>query len=298
MNDQANKLRLLTKNTYQYEDKPKIVSNFPVARVVSITSGKGGVGKTNLTVNLALALANFGQKVLIIDADLGMANVDVILGCTTKYNIMHLLDGEHELSDIVVTGPRNIILMPGGSGIAQLANLTELQLQKIINEITRFDQLVDFILIDTGAGLSRNVLNFMLASDEIIIVTTPEPTAITDAYAIMKAYATSNGAGILKLVVNRVVNREEADNVVEKLTKVVSKFLKLNISNLGYIPEDINLIKSVKNQQAVMLSYPDTGCARSIEEIAYKLIYGEDRININNQTGLKGFFNKFLNILS
>ncbi len=298
MNDQANKLRLLSKNAYQYEDKPKIVTNSPIARVISITSGKGGVGKTNLTVNLALALANFGQKVLIIDADLGMANVDVILGCTTKFNIMHLLDGEHELADVVVTGPRNIIIMPGGSGITQLANLTELQLQKIINEITRFDQLVDFILIDTGAGLSRNVLNFMLASDEVIIVTTPEPTAITDAYAIMKAYATSNGSGILKLVVNRVVNQEEADSVIDKLKKVVSKFLKLNIANLGYIPEDLNLIKAVKIQQPVMLSYPDTGCSRSIEEIAYKLIYGEGRNNTGNQTGLKGFFNKFFNILS
>lgn len=295
MHDQAEKLRQMVQST-QNQPKSAIIKQQTEsrARVITVTSGKGGVGKTNFTVNLALALASLGQKVLVIDADLGMANVDVVLGSSPKYSVLHLLQDGVGIQDVIADGPQGIKYMSGGSGIYHLANLNQMQLQHIISQVTQCDRWADVILIDTGAGLSRNVLNFVIAADEVIIITTPEPTAITDAYAMMKAYAGHAGTAPLRLVVNRVVEIDEGQMVVDKLIKVSSRFLGVPITSLGFIYEDRNMVKAVKNQTPVLIQFPNTICTRCIEHIAQRLIYGE---NIPQSKGIRGFFNKFLEMM-
>ncbi len=295
MHDQAEKLRQMVQST-QNQPKSAIIKQQTEsrARVITVTSGKGGVGKTNFTVNLALALASLGQKVLVIDADLGMANVDVVLGSSPKYSVLHLLQDGVDIQDVIADGPQGIKYMSGGSGIYHLANLNQMQLQHIISQVTQCDKWADIILIDTGAGLSRNVLNFVIAADEVIIITTPEPTAITDAYAMMKAYAGHSGTAPLRLVVNRVVEIDEGQMVVDKLIKVSLRFLGVPITSLGFVYEDRNMIKAVKNQTPVLIQFPNTICTRCIEHIAQRLIYGE---NIPQSKGIRGFFNKFLEMM-
>ncbi len=292
--DQAEKLRKMVQSSSGKKNSSVIKANRTNARVITVTSGKGGVGKTNFTVNLALALAKLGQRVLIIDADLGMGNVDVILGRSTPYNILHLLDGGFSLIDIITEGPLGIKFMSGGSGLYNLANLDDSQLTHIINKITLLDDLADIILIDTGAGISKSVMNFVVAADEVIIVTTPEPTAITDAYAMVKTYVSHSGTAVLKLVINRVMEPDEGKIAADKLIKVALKFLGLTISSLGFVYEDSNLVKSVKKQTPLLLAFPNTASARCIEQIANRLL---DRVASSKTTGVKGFFNKLLGLM-
>lgn len=293
MSDQAERLRQMTLQAKI--PKSPIIKQMHRSRVITVTSGKGGVGKTNFTVNLALALAALDQRVLIIDADLGMANVEVILGCSAQYNILNLLEDGLRITDVVAEGPRGIKFMAGGSGIYHLANLSEAHLKHIVMQISLFDNWADFILIDTGAGLSRNVLNFVMAADEVIIITTPEPTAITDAYAMMKAYKGQNGTAPLRLVVNRILDRDEGQMVVNKLMRVSQRFLDLSIDSLGYVYEDRKMVKAVKNQVPVILSSPEAISSRSIESIGQRLLYGE---NVQPSHGIKGFFHKFLEYIT
>ncbi|MDR1701287.1 MAG: MinD/ParA family protein [Sporomusaceae bacterium] len=295
MLDQAERLRQLTNAQTGKDPFPFIETDIFAAkekkasRVIAITSGKGGAGKTNLAVNMALALANMGQKVLIIDADLGMANIEILLGASSKYSLLNLIEDGLTIDDIVVNGPYGIKYISGGSGVYQLANLSEEQLQKIIRHIGACDSWADFILVDTGAGISRNVINFLVAADEVIIVTTPEPTAIADAYAVMKVYAANRGNAPVKLVINRVIDYGEGEVVAEKLTQVASKFLKLRTTSLGNIYEDRNLIKSVKSQKPVLLLHPSTISVRCIENIARRLLKLQ---GTSQPGGIKGFFAK------
>lgn len=294
MRDQAEKLRQMVQSAQTSYKSPIIKQPEARARVITVTSGKGGVGKTNFTVNLALALSSLGQKVLVIDADFGLANVDVVLGCSAPYSILNLLEDRYRLSDIVADGPRGIKFMSGGSGIYQLANLSDAQLQYIISQITLFDKWADIILVDTGAGLNRNVLNFVIAADEVVIITTPEPTAITDAYAMMKAYSQHHGRAPLNLVINRVLDMDEGQTVVDKLIKLAYRFLGIKINSLGFVYEDRNVVNAVKSQVPLLMSYPESISARCIDHIAHRLLYGE---NLPKPQGIKGFFNKFLEMV-
>lgn len=300
MRDQAEKLRQLVRNLPE-KDQSADAKNRDIAangekrsRVIAVTSGKGGVGKTNFTVNAALALADLGQNVLIIDADLGVANVDVLLGASPTYNLLDLVEKAVDIDDIITKGPRGIRFISGGSGIYRLANLSQEQLQKINRQITLYDDWADFILIDTGAGINRNVISFLMAADEVIIITTPEPTAITDAYAVMKAYAANNGSAPLKLIINRVIDPGEGEVVAEKLIQVALRFLKLQTINLGNVYEDPNLIRAVKSRTPVLLSHPSSISARCIENIAGRLLQLQ---SISQSSGIKGFFDKFLKML-
>ncbi|CQR71504.1 Flagellum site-determining protein YlxH [Sporomusa ovata DSM 2662] len=290
MSDQAEKLRQMTLHS-SIPTSPIIKQNAK-SRVITVTSGKGGVGKTNFTVNLALALAALNKKVLVIDADLGMANVEVVLGCSATYTILNLLEDGMKIADIATEGPHGIKFMAGGSGIYHLANLSDVHLNHIIGQISLFDNWADFILIDTGAGISRNVLKFVVAADEVIIITTPEPTAITDAYAMVKAYAGQKGTAPLKLVINRIVDRDEGQMVVDKLMRVSQRFLNVAIEHLGYVYEDRNLVKAVKSQIPLLISFPEAISSRCIEDIAQQILRGE---NVQQKPrGMKGFFYKFL----
>lgn len=289
MQDQADKLRKMLLNKNRSIDNQGEKSRR--ARVITITSGKGGVGKTNLSVNLALALTKLGQQALIIDADFGMANIDVILGCSAQYSILHMLEGGCAIEDIISQGPYGIKFIAGGSGIYSLANLDSVQLSNISGQINKLDSLADIVLIDTGAGLNYNVMNFVMAADEVIIITTPEPTAMTDAYAIMKAYAAEKGPAPVKLLVNRVMDDKEGAEVVDKLTNVAYRFLRMPIISLGYVYDDRNVSNAVKRQTPLLIAYPNCAAARCIESIAQKLLFHQ---STPQNGGVKGFFRKFL----
>ena len=295
MADQAERLRTLSKEVLASKSKDINAENTSLSHVIAITSGKGGVGKSTFTVNLALALANYGKKVLIIDADLGMANIDVMMGCIAKYSMIDIIEGTMSFDDAVVTGPRNIRLLPGGSGIKTLPGLNNLELQRILSQSMQYEKNMDFILFDTGAGMSSTVMNFLLAADDVFLVTTPEPTSLTDAYSIVKAYCNNcvTNTAPLHLVVNRVENTDESHSVAQKLCKVTNKFLHVDIEQLGYIFEDSSVSLSIRSQNPLMLQFPNSPAAVCIEKIAHKLVFGYEKAE---KSGFSGFFKKFLNI--
>lgn len=291
MKDQAEKLRLLAKSIKDKSENKKepIIVKERKTRVITITSGKGGVGKTNFTINLALALASYGKKVMILDADLGLANIDVVLGIKAPYNLFHVLKGDKNIKDIIAPGPNGISIIAGGSGIQELANLPKRQIDKFINQLNNLEGMDDFLLIDTGAGLSRNVMSFVLAADEVIVVTTPEPTAITDAYGLIKTLTTKKNNGVVRLIINKVENTGEADITSGKLTAVAERFLKFKVDTLGYILEDNSVIKAVKSQVPFLIKYPNTSASKCIYSIAAKLTKQEEKSAIG---GIKGFFGR------
>ncbi len=249
--DQANGLRELVQNSNIDYTEQKVFKN---SKVIAVTSGKGGVGKSNFVANLAIKLQNRGNKVLIIDADIGLANIELIYDIMPRKTFKNLLNGE-DVNDVLQEGPFGIKLLSGGSGIVELSNITAREQDILIEAFTYLEEEYDFILIDTGAGISDLVLKFLSIADETIIVTLPEPTAITDAYALLKV-AHSGGKGLVKnfsVVVNRVSNPEEGEFVVRKLSLVAKKFLDLDIKGLGALSEDQNLIKSIKKQDIMEL---------------------------------------------
>ena len=266
--DQAEKLRQMKNNMIN----PQTSSSAP--RIIAVSSGKGGVGKTNLVVNLAIALAQQDKRVVILDADLGMANIDVLLGIVPKYNLYDVILGTKELSEILVTGPYNIKVIPGGSGIQELANLDYYQRERLLNNIRSMDNAADFIIIDTGAGIAKNVLGFATAADEVVVVMTPEPTSLTDAYGLIKAMSLYKVHSEAYLVVNRVANDYEAQQSMDRMVKVVNRFLQMKIKPLGYIYDDKVVNKSVMKQKPFVLEYPESSAAKSIKQIALNLIKG------------------------
>lgn len=288
MHDQAAKLRELVQQ--KIIRQPKATENRN-ARVIAVTSGKGGVGKSNITVNLAMALAQQGQRVLVIDVDLGTANVDLLLGRHAMYNFSHLLNHRYAINDIICDGPGNIRYISGGSGIQQLADLSEMELFSVSTQLARLDELADIILLDTGAGISKNVMHFVACADEAIIITTPEPTSITDAYAVIKATVQSRKDLPMRLIVNRVINAEEAQLVAVKLNRVCKQFLALSIPELGHVLEDVSVGAAVRNQQPFYLLFPGTNASRCIKEIAYALLKKEASQDIQ---GFKGFLFRFM----
>ena len=297
MQDQAAMLRKLVESKQSFnqqaifENIPELNLNDQKTRIIAVTSGKGGVGKTNLTVNLAISLSMIGKKILIIDADLGMANVDVVLGATAKYNLMHLLRDDITIRDVLSAGPYGVNFISGGSGIEQLANLSEADRKKIMEKLYDCDKFADIILVDTGAGLGHNVLDFLVAADEVVLVTTPEPTAMTDAYAVMKAYSIYAVQRNIKLVINRVYDEYEGKAVILKLVKTAKRFLDLDVEVLGEIYEDRNMMNAVKVQNPLMISYPNTISAKCIRAIALSLLHGG---NIKITRGWKNFLQKFI----
>lgn len=300
MNDQAQNLRKLVYERQQ-TDKSGLSSQIGSVgksagncRIIAVTSGKGGVGKTNLTVNLAIALAMQAKKVLIIDADLGMANVDVVMGTSSKYNLLHLAQAGVIFQDVIAEGPYGIKYLSGGSGIEKLANLEYPEFKEITDKLYQCEGLFDIILLDTGAGLGKNVLNFLFAADEVVLVTTPEPTAMTDAYAIMKAYSVYAETPYMRIVVNRVYDEDEGTGVFQKLIKTAEKFLNLPILPLGEIYEDRNLMKAVKMQKPLLISFPNTVSAKCIKTIAVNLLEEKEYVMYK---GLRGFLERFFRFL-
>lgn len=239
-------------------------------RVIAVASGKGGVGKTSIVVNLSLALARREKQVMVLDADLGLANVDILLGLVPRWDLSQVVRGEKELKEIVIEGPEGIRLIPGGSGVQELADLTAPQREHLIKSLGQVTEGTDFFLIDTSAGISRNVLSFAAAAGEAIVVTTPEPTAITDAYGLIKGLSRLKVK--LHLLVNRAVTLAEGRETAERLRSTARRFLGLEVSFLGVIPEDRAAGLAVREQKPLLMRYSSSAAARAIEEVADNLL--------------------------
>mgnify|MGYP000957598734 CR=1 FL=1 len=300
MKDQADKLReiieSLKKKQMKSNDSSIIYENSrekaTKSRIITITSGKGGVGKTNIAVNLSIALGTIGYRVALIDADLGLANIDVMLGISSKYSLVDILNDEIDIMETLSEGPRGIKFISGGSGIEELVKLDKEQLEKFINNIGILDNYFDIIIIDTGAGLSDNVLSFVMSSDEVIIVTTPDPTAITDAYALIKIVSSRDMHKNVKIIVNRAETIREANDVLDKLVFVSDKFLKMKVLPLGIVLYDENVVKAVKMQQPFFISNPNSIASKLIKDISMNLSNKNNYTKNLEESGMRSFVKK------
>lgn len=288
--DQAEQLRNVVKS--------KQARSVSKARVITITSGKGGVGKSNIAVNLAVQLRKLGKKVIIFDADMGLANVEVMFGAIPKYNLSDMIYHGKKLKEIITEGPMEIGFISGGNGITGMNNLTKNQLSRLVNNLNELDELTDFILIDTGAGIANNVMEFVSASPEVLLVLTPEPSSLTDSYSLIKALYGNPGfarqSTNIEVVVNRTVSMDDGQIVYEKLSSVISKFLQGEVHFFGTIPQDGLLEKSVRAQKIVSMTAPNARSARAFERLAQSLIDGEPVIEPDRQ-GIRELFYNFFN---
>jgi flagellar biosynthesis protein FlhG len=264
--DQASTLRKIV-NHNKIEDGPQFKLSSRM-RVIAITSGKGGVGKTNIVLNLCMALSSRNRRVLLLDADMGLANVDVLLGLTPKYTLEHVMKRQKSVRDIMLTGPAGFRILPSGSGISELSEMTYEQQMHLFQELSKIDDELDYLFIDTGAGISSNVLRFNASANEILIIANPEPTSITDAYALMKLLAIKYHIRDFGLIANSVTSQAEGQGVYDTLERVCSQFLKVNLNFLGWIPFDNNLRKTVRQQKPLLELYPDSPAAKSLTRIA------------------------------
>ncbi len=259
-------------------------------KTIAITSGKGGVGKTNLVAGLAIAMRRLGRKVIVFDADLGLSNIDVLLHLAPRYNIQHLLSGEKGLEEIIIEGPLGIKILPASSGIQELTSLDEFQRLKIMECFETYDGEMDVLIIDTAAGISENVAFFCASSEEIVVITSPEPTAITDAYALIKILFTRYQEKDFKIVVNFVKDPEEGFEIFKRLSLASERFLNISLSYLGTIPYDEAVRKAVMAQRSFVDLYPNSPASRSIIEMAERLLEEDGRV----KGGLQFFLRNIL----
>lgn len=294
MRDQADKLREMALNLKNQIEAEIGKDNKKQTRVIVVSSGKGGVGKSTLALNLSLCLSTLGKNVILLDADLGMANIDIMLGLIPQYNLYHMIKGHKTLKDIIVNGPAGLRIIPGGSGLNELANLNDEELNRILVEMGKLDGECDFMIVDTGAGISNNVIRFLLAADDVIILTTPEPTSLTDAYGIVKSIARNGFNGSIFLVVNRVSKESEGVLVAQKFKLVGEKFLDLDIKILGHILHDPQVEYGIRRQEAFTQAYPNSIAAKNIMYLAEKLIDEDNAVMPLpvKKGGIRGFFKK------
>ncbi len=290
--DQAGTLR----NMREQLDGPAEELNMPATRVLSVTSGKGGVGKTAVVSNVAVSLAKQGKKVLIIDADLGLANIDVVLGLSPKYNLNHFFNGERSLDEVMIEGPYGLKILPAGSGVQQYTRLDAQLKMRLIESLDSLNEVFDIVLIDTEAGISDNVTYFNVAAQDILVVTTPEPTAITDAYALMKLLSTQYHQKRFLLAVNSVNEPDEGLDVFEKLTMVSGRYLDIFLDYLGCIPFDKKMHDSVRQQQVMVDLYPEHKVAKAFVALAKNL--ADAPMTSHAQGTLQFFWKQFLGVNS
>lgn len=289
--DQAQQLRNVIKKQNQ-----KMIRNS--ARVITVTSGKGGVGKSNVAVNLAIQFQKMGKKVIIFDADFGLANVEVMFGAMPKYNLSDLIYNDMKISEIITEGPMGIGFVSGGSGILGLNNLSKAQLLYLLNCMEELASMADVLIVDTGAGISDSVMEFVLASPEVLLVTTPDPSSLTDSYSLLKTlYNTpefKHHKGIVHVVANRAASVADGQTVFDKLNSVVKQFLDGDISYIGMIPQDGYLEKAVRQQKPVSMCYPNAKSAKAFERLAESLM-NKDSDCIYTKWGIAKLLDKLMN---
>ena len=292
MSDQASKLRNLVEERADEEAQARRIGELYLdvaenTRVIAITSGKGGVGKTNLAVNLAVGLQLAGQRVLLIDADIGMANINLLMGSVTNRSLLDLLNEDVELEDVIENGVAGVKYISGVAGVEAALSVNRLEQRKLHKKLNRCSEIADVIIIDTGAGLNRNVIEFVLAAEEVLLITTSEPTALADAYAVIKAYTTYTERRNIKLVVNRIRDEEECYEVVDKINQTTQNFLGLTVGCLGYIYEDKIVREAVHKQEPFLIVNPDSPASRCISELVKSLLSGERMESVSR--GWRGF---------
>ncbi|MGA2026042.1 MAG: MinD/ParA family protein [Syntrophobacteraceae bacterium] len=263
-------------------------------RVMAVGSGKGGVGKSNVVINLAVALDRMGLRALIMDADLGLANIDVLLGLTPKYNMSHVLSGEKRLEEVLVNGPGRVKIMPASSGVQELTRLTDEQKLLVLELLEGLETDIDVLLIDTGAGISDTVLYFNLAAHERIIVVTPEPTSLTDAYALIKVLYSKHAERYFRVLINSAANESMGKSIFAKLSKVADHFMDgLSLDYLGTIPHDTSVTKSVLQQRALLEAFPEAPASKAFMQVAQTI--WRTRPNVN-QGAIQFFWKRLLNV--
>jgi flagellar biosynthesis protein FlhG len=277
--DQATHLRSLMRDQRKADASSARTASVPPpqrhrASVIAITSGKGGVGKTNVAVNLAITLATAGKKVVLLDADLGLANADVLCNIDLPANLSHVIAKRKDLNDVMVDAPGGFQMIGGASGLARMADLSDADRQRIVAAMGELEQAADVILIDTGAGISPNVLAFTRAADHVLVVTTPEPTAITDAYAVVKVITRDNADRRVSLLVNQAHSAGEARIVHERIAKVARQFLSVSLFDAGYIPADEHVSMAVRKRSPFVLSAPKCAAAEAVSQLAVRLEQG------------------------
>ena len=240
-------------------------------RVIAVTSGKGGVGKTNLSVNIGIALSQMGQRVVLMDADMGLANVDILLGVYPKFNLSHVLSGEKTLDEIMIDGPLGLRVIPGASGIQKMSELTIIEQASVIHAFSEIDQDIDVLIVDTAAGISASVVNFSRACQEIIVIVCDEPTSLTDAYAFIKLLNRDYGLSNFHVIANMVQSIQQGHVLFQKLNKVTDRYLDVTLKFVGAVPYDEYLRKSVQKQTPVVVGFPRSKAALALKTIAKRI---------------------------
>jgi len=257
--------------SYSSDGEEPLRGNNPErVQVIAVTSGKGGVGKTNVSINLAAALAKRGRKVMILDADLGLANIDVALGLKARRNLSHVLEGECDLDDIIIEGPNQLLVVPAASGVRKMARLGTAETVGIINAFSTLNRSLDTLIVDTSAGINDSVTNFSRAANDVLVVACDEPAAITDAYALIKTLSRHHDIGEFRILANMVRSAAQGRDVFEKLSRVVHRFLDVNLMYEGFVPDDEYLRKAIQKQRAVVHAYPRCRSSLAFRRLAMR----------------------------
>lgn len=287
MDDQAYRLRQRMQSSVHSTRSQLPAKPVKKAHTIAVTSGKGGVGKTNFTVNFAIQLAKSGYRVVVFDADLGLANIDVLLGISPRYTLFDLLRSDLRIYDVMERGPHDIRVIPGSSGFQELFTLTPAQNDRLMAQLKELQNFADFIIVDTGAGLTEQILPLILTADDVVLVTTPEPTAITDGYAVMKYLFKQHPDLPLWTVINRAASHKEAEQTGNKISAAVREFLHRDIHRLGYLPENPDVVRAVKRQQPFSECFPHSPVSRRLRELTQH--YLAARVQTSEQSEGGGF---------
>ena len=292
MVDQAAQLRKMVKNKKEAQNKKKDSSK---AKTIAIASGKGGVGKSNLAVNLGLALKKRGKKVLLIDADLGMANLDILLGLSQKYNLTHVFKEKCSFQEALLEGPQGIQILPGISGADDFVDINKREVNNLLKVASQMEANYDIIIFDIGAGIHSSSVNFIVGADEVFVVMTPEPTAVMDAYGLIKVSASYKSQVKVSLIVNQVESNKKAQNIIRRMKKVIKEYLSRDVSLLGLVPYDKHVKQAVQKQKPLLNLYPSCQASTEIEKMADKIL---SQKNLENKNGAKSFLSKVINMFN
>ena len=262
---------------------------------MTVTSGKGGVGKTNVVANLSHSLAMLGRKVMVFDADMGLGNIDLLLGLVPKYTLEHVLSGEKLLHEIITLSPMGVMILPASSGVQELTALEPAQKMNLTHQLEDLLELVDVLLIDTSAGISSNVMYFNSLAQEILVVVSSEPTSLTDAYALMKVHSQKHGGKRYKILCNAVKDEREALEIFKRLSMVTQRFLNISLDPYGYIPEDEHVPMAIRRQRLLIESYPNCEAARKFMSLAKKI--DEKLFNYQDGDGMRTLRRNFFSVM-